>query len=93
MSRMFGRMSDGVRISRFTVAALALLVAGREARATGLLANVPEAANYTMVYEFPIPASGPGWAANLTTNPYSVNASASIAPGSFDRVAYYMELV
>ncbi len=93
LNRMFGRLSDGVRISRFTVAALALLAAGWEARATGLLANVPEAANYTMVYEFPIPASGPGWAANLTTNPYSINASASIVPGSFDRVAYYMELV
>ncbi len=94
MSRVFGRMSGGVRVARFAVAALALLFVGEAAQAaTGLLANVPEAAGYTMVYEFPIPASSPGWAANLTTNPYSINASASIANGSFDRVAYYMELI
>jgi autotransporter-associated beta strand protein len=86
-------MTSGVWVSRFAAAALALLMANGEAQATGLLANVPEAAGYTMVYEFPIPASGPGWAANLVTNPYTYNASASIAPGSFDRVAYYMELV
>ena len=92
MSRMVGRMLDGVRISRFAVAALALLVAGRGAQAaTGLLANVPEAAGYTMVYEFPIPVASAGW--GTTPVPYSYSNTTSIANGSFDRVAYYMELV
>ena len=93
MSRMFGRMaSGGVRVSRLSVAALALLMAGREVQAaSGLLTNVPEAAGYTMVYEFPIPVSSGGWFANPV--PYSYTNTASIKDGSFDRVAYYMELV
>jgi len=70
------------------------LFGGRMAyAATGLLQNVPEAAGYTLVYEFPIPTGSPGWGSNLTTNPYTVNVSASITNGSFDRVAYYLELV
>ena len=94
MSRMSERKSGGVWVSRFAVAALVLLMAGREVQAaTGLLANVPEAAGYTLVYEFPIPVNSPGWGSNLATNPYSINASSSIISGSFDRVAYYMELV
>ncbi len=92
MSRMSGRMSGGVWVSRFAVAALALLMAGREAKAaTGLLANVPEAAGYTLVYELPIPVTSLGWFA--TAVPYTVDTSASIKTGSFDRVAYYLELV
>ena len=92
MSRMTGRMTGGVWVSRFAVAALVLLMASWEAKAaTGLLANVPEAAGYTMVYELPIPLATSGWFANPV--PYSYTNTASIANGSFDRVAYYMELV
>ena len=94
MSRVFGRMPGNVHVSLFASAALALFSGAEGARAaTGLLANVPEASGYTLAYEFPIPVNSPGWAANLTTNPYTYNASASILPGTFDRVAYYMELI
>jgi autotransporter-associated beta strand protein len=92
MKKMSGRKPGYVGVSRFAAAALALLLAGREAEAaTGLLANVPEAAGYTLVYEFPIPVASGGWYANPV--PYSYTNTASIANGSFDRVAYYMELV
>jgi len=78
---------------RFAVASIAMAIAvNREAQAaTGLLNNVPEAAGYTLAYEFPIPLSSGGWFANPV--PYSVTNTASIKDGSFDRVAYYMELV
>jgi len=56
-----------------------------------LLSNVPEASNYRLVYEFSIPVNSLGW--NGTLVPYTVNNSASIPTGSFDRVAYYLELV
>ena len=92
MNRMTGRMWHGVWVSHFAMAAMALLMAVREAQAaTGLAANVPEAAGYTLVYEFPIPVTSPGWYANPV--PYTVDNSASIKTGSFDRIAYYMELV
>jgi autotransporter-associated beta strand protein len=74
------------------VVALALLTGNRAAKAaTSLLSNVPEAAGYTMVYELPIPVNTSGWGVNPV--PYSYTNTASIANGSFDRVAYYMELV
>ena len=92
MNRMSGQKLSGVWVSRFAAAALALLLmTGVAKAATGLLANVPEAAGYTMVYEFPIPATSGGWFANPV--PYSYTNTASIPMGSFDRVAYYMELV
>lgn len=92
MSRVTGRMSGGVWVSRFAVAALALLLGTRAAKAaTSLLSNVPEAAGYTLVYELPIPVNTSGWGVNPV--PYSYTNTASIANGSFDRVAYYMELV
>lgn len=67
------------------------------ASATGLstgglqsvFANVPEAADYVLVYDLAIPDrsnfdSGPV--------PYSVDNSGLIPDGSFDRIAYYLEL-
>jgi len=92
MNRMMRRESDGRQVWRFWAAGLALLIGSWEARAaTGLLTNVPEAAGYTLVYELPIPLATSGWGSNPV--PYSYTNTASIANGSFDRVAYYMELV
>lgn len=51
--------------------------------------NVPEAAGYALAYTLPIPTAG-GF--NGSTVPYTVNNSAAIPVGSFDRVAYYLEL-
>ena len=54
-----------------------------------VLANVPEAAGYQLVYSLPIPATG-----NLVSGagftPYSADYRASV--GVFSRVAYYVEL-
>ena len=92
MNRVSGQKSINVHKSLFAAAALALLGGARESRAaTGLLANVPEAAGYTLVYEFSIPTNSLGWGSVAV--PYSVDRSSSIATGSFDRVAYYLELV
>jgi len=70
---------------------LLLMMAGGSAGATGLLRNVPEAAGYKLVYELPIPVIATNY--NVNPVPYSVDNAASIKTGSFDRVAYYMELV
>jgi sialate O-acetylesterase len=51
--------------------------------------NVPEASNYTLVYTLPIPNMA-GFDSSAV--PYSVDHSASISPGSFTRIAYYLEL-
>lgn len=50
--------------------------------------NVPEAASYTLVYSLSIPNS----ASFSSGVPYSVDNSGAISPGSFDRIAYYLEL-
>ncbi len=53
--------------------------------------NVPEAANYTVVYAMDIPN-----AANTTFNttgvPYQIDRSADLGRRTFSRVAYYLEL-
>jgi sialate O-acetylesterase len=51
--------------------------------------NVPESHNYTLVYTLPIPNTA-GY--DTSPVPYSVDHSASIALGSFTRIAYYLEL-
>ncbi|HEY3323481.1 MAG TPA: autotransporter-associated beta strand repeat-containing protein, partial [Planctomycetota bacterium] len=56
--------------------------------ATGVFANVPEAANYSLVYELHI-GTGCNYAAGV---PYSIDNSAAIPTGSFSRVGYYLEL-
>ncbi|WP_254509590.1 autotransporter-associated beta strand repeat-containing protein [Anatilimnocola floriformis] len=60
----------------------------RSMMATGVFANVPEAANYSLVYELNITGTNNFSAGNV---PYSVNNSGAIA-NPFDRVAYYLEL-
>jgi VCBS repeat-containing protein len=52
-----------------------------------ILQKVPEAGNYRLAYSLDIPVDG---SFNSSTIPYSLNNSAGI--GSFDRVAYYLEL-
>ncbi|MEI7534538.1 MAG: autotransporter-associated beta strand repeat-containing protein, partial [Verrucomicrobiae bacterium] len=55
-----------------------------------VFSNVPEASDYQVVYQLAIPVKGVFQ--GTTPVPYSVNNSGSIASGSFDRVAYYLEL-
>jgi len=55
----------------------------------GVYRNVPEAADYSLVYAFKdIPTNSSGWATNPV--PYAVDNSATT--GTYDRVAYYLEL-
>lgn len=75
------------------VAALSLVVAqwaGGVARAD-VWTNVPaaETAGMQIAYQLSIPLTG-NW--NNVAVPYSIDNTGSIANGSFDRVAYYMEL-
>lgn len=51
--------------------------------------NVSEASNYTLAYSLAIPDAA---YFNYTGVPYTVDNHASIANGSFSRIAYYMEL-
>ncbi|HEY3322307.1 MAG TPA: Ig-like domain repeat protein [Planctomycetota bacterium] len=54
----------------------------------GVFSNVPETANFSLVYQLAIPNS-----CNFSAAvPYSVDNSALFPAGSFSRVAYYMEL-
>jgi hypothetical protein len=55
-----------------------------------VFSNVPEAAEYAVAYELDIPVNGGFQGA--TAVPYSINNSATAAPGGFDRVAYCLEL-
>lgn len=55
-----------------------------------ILANVPEAAQYQMVYQLNVPNAGQ-WSSQAQI-PYTVNNAAALAGASFNRVAYYMEL-
>ena len=55
-----------------------------------VFSNVPEAVDYNIAYELPIPVNGAFQGAVAV--PYSVNNSATAAPAGFDRVAYYLEL-
>ena len=54
-----------------------------------LLASIPEAADYDLVYHAEIPAIGPAWGRGAT---YQVDEATFNAELSFDRVAYVMEL-
>src|SRR2546422_334526 len=63
-----------------------------------VFSNVPEAGSYSLVYTLPIPNSAPNRTAdpltywNFAGAPYSVDNSGTIVPGSFSRIAYYLEL-
>jgi len=73
-----------------TASLLAASLLPQLAEAQGAFANVPEAAGYQLVYQLNI--AGTATAFNTTSIPYAVNNAASFAPGSFGRVAYYLEL-
>jgi len=84
------RVKNLARVAVAAALGVGLLTASNPAWATNLLSNVPEAGGYQLVYEFPIPVNSLGW--NSTPIPYTVNNSGSIPTGSFDRVAYYLQL-
>jgi sialate O-acetylesterase len=76
-------------MKRSTLAlALSLPLLASQAQA-GAVSQVAEASAYTLAYSLAIPN-----AANFNFNaiPYTVDNHASIATGSFTRIAYYMEL-
>ncbi len=56
-----------------------------------ILANVPEASGFNLVYQLPIPAANQTWATQADI-PYSVNNSAVLAASTFTRIAYYVKL-
>lgn len=74
------------RLTLALTASLTLLASQAQAGATF---NVAEANGYTLAYALAIPD-----AANFNTNaiPYTIDNHASIAAGSFSRIAYYLEL-
>ncbi|RYY85793.1 MAG: HYR domain-containing protein, partial [Chitinophagaceae bacterium] len=55
-----------------------------------ILSRVPEAGQYSMVYQLNISADA-SWN-NNTAPPYAVNNAAALAGKPFNRIAYYMEL-
>lgn len=68
--------------------ALSLSLLASQAQASAIL-NVAEAANYTLAYSLAV-ASVANY--NNSSVQYTVDNHASIANGSFSRIAYYMEL-
>jgi hypothetical protein len=54
-----------------------------------LVANAPELSNYWLVYQKDLPNSATYNSAGVN---YNVDLSGSVATGSFDRVAYYLQL-
>jgi hypothetical protein len=71
------------------VVAIFACLSAAEVRAN-VFGNVPEAAEYNVAYELNIPLDG-GFQGAVPV-PYSINNSATAAPGGFDRVAYYFEI-
>jgi hypothetical protein len=55
-----------------------------------ILANVPEASQFQLIYKLPIPNVA-NWDASSVI-PYSINNAAALASNSFSRIAYYLEL-
>jgi len=72
-----------------SAAGIAALCLSHTAVAGSVFLNVPEAAGYQLVYSLSIPTSASFSSSGV---PYSVDNSASISAGSFDRIAYYLEL-
>ena len=76
-------------LSAMIIPVLSLVVA-QPSSAQGVFANVPEASQYQLVYQLDIAPGTLNY--SLSGVPYTIDNSASISPGSFNRVAYYMEL-
>ena len=76
-------------MKRLTLAlTLSLPLLASQAQA-GAILNVAEASAYTLVYSLAMPDVA---SFNFNAIPYTVDNHASIAAGSFTRIAYYMEL-
>ncbi len=58
---------------------------------SSILATVPEAAGYNMVYSLPIPSANQAWATQADV-PYAINNTAALSGLPFSRVAYYLKL-
>ena len=56
-----------------------------------VFSNVPEAADYTLIYDLSPPENGNFTGGNVI--PYTVDNSKTVLLNGFDRVAYYLELV
>ncbi len=80
-------------VARFALLLMttAMVVCGSATAEAGVFANVPEAADFELVYTLPIPDVGGGFRDSRAV-PYSVDNSARFGPGTYDRIAYYMEL-
>lgn len=71
-------------------AALGLVLGASALSSRGdVFTNVPEAAGYNLVYSLSIPSAA---TFNTASIPYTTDNASAIARGSFDRIAYYMEL-
>lgn len=76
-------------MKRLTLAlALSLPLLASQAQA-GAILNIAEASNYTLAYSLAVPNAA---SFNTSAVQYTVDNHASIATGSFSRIAYYMEL-
>jgi len=83
-------MNKIFRIKRTTLGcAAAALLPALHAKAD-VFSDVPEASAYNLVLALDIPAIQ--GANNTNPVPYSVDNRSSVSPGSFERVAYYLEL-
>ena len=72
-------------------AALAGVAAAVPQARGDVFTNVPEAAGYQLVYTLNIPTANPNYNTGTPVN-YAVDNSGAVADGSFDRIAYYLEL-
>jgi len=81
----------GILFSFFNFAAFTQCTGPAFPAPTSIVATVPEAAGYNMVYRLPIPGTDQAWASQADV-PYLINNSAALAGMPFSRVAYYLKL-
>ena len=83
-------MKPTAQFSRWSLVCLSLFATAFVAAGAspGAANNVPEAANYALVYSLEIP-NGPDYAAGIT---YDVDLRSRFVAEPFTRVAYYLEL-
>src|ERR1051325_3289083 len=75
-------------LSNFRFAGIVAVLCLSHPAVASVFTNVAEAAGYTVAYSLSIPNS----ASFGSGVPYTVNNSGAISPGSFARIAYYLEL-
>lgn len=81
-----------IRVSGVAGIVAVAAAAGAPPARADVFTNVPagELTDYQLVYDWNIPDSSSGW--NTAAVPYTTNNAASIIAGSYDRVAYYVQL-